>query len=343
MTRDLDVVRTAGEWLSQGSPVALAAVVRTWGSAPRRAGSLLVATEGARFQGSVSGGCVEAAVVDRSMEMLEEAAADLLSFGVSNDDAWAVGLACGGQVDVHVSTILPNSPDSVIIFEIVESCERGRTPTLVINVGEPGLDLAYPLEPPELDPSALSGKLQALAKASVWEDRTVRETVEGQDRVLRPFNPPVRVVLIGAVHVAQTLAPMVRMAGFEVVVVDPRPAWLTPDRFPDSQTVAAWPTEALEQLRPDHRTAVVTLSHDPKLDDPALTAALASEAFYVGALGSKRTHSKRLARLSAEGVEGLDRVRAPVGLQVGAREPAEIAVSILAEILSVLRLGSAGD
>lgn len=339
MTRDLDVVRTAVEWLNQGRPTALAIVVRTWGSAPRRAGSLLVATEGSRFQGSVSGGCVEAAVVDRAMDLLGQDQAELLSFGVTNDDAWAVGLACGGQVEVHVTSVLPGSDDGRALEDILRASGDGRTPTLVFTVAEPGMRVCYPLE---ADADVAADELTSAARTSVLEDRTVRAVVEGSDQVLRPFNPPVRVILIGAVHVAQSLAPMVRLAGFECVIVDPRPAWLTPDRFPGAQTVAAWPAEALEQLQPDHRTAVVTLSHDPKLDDPALTAALASDAFYVGALGSTRTHTKRVSRLSENGVTGLERVRAPVGLDVGAREPAEIAVSILAEVLAVLRMGPAG-
>lgn len=355
MNRDLDVIRTAVKWLERRQSVALAVVVRTWGSAPRRAGSLLVATEGARFEGSVSGGCVEAAVVDRAMDMQGRPDSDLLSFGVTDEEAWAVGLACGGQVEVYVLSILSGSAEADRLVEVTTACDAGRTPVLLFEMGRPKMDVLYPLESGINDPSGpptadedRSDELEgtetgAAALTAVHEDVTVRGAFDGRDRVLRPFNPPVRVVLVGAVHVAQALAPMILLAGFECVLVDPRSTWLTENRFPDIQRVAAWPGEALQSLGPDHRTAVVTLSHDPKLDDPALRAALASEAFYVGALGSRRTHGKRINRLREDGVEGLDRIRAPVGLDLGAREPTEIAVSILAEIVAVLRSGKAGS
>jgi xanthine dehydrogenase accessory factor len=153
------------------------------------------------------------------------------------------------------------------------------------------------------------------------------------------FNRPLRLIVVGAVHTAQELVPLARLAGYEVTVVDPRTAFATPERFPGTTLRNDWPAEAFAALKPDRRTAVVTLSHDPKIDDPALAAALSSEAFYVGALGSRRTQSKRLERLHAAGLDpaALTRIRAPVGLAIGALTPAEIAISIMAEITAVLR------
>ena len=152
-------------------------------------------------------------------------------------------------------------------------------------------------------------------------------------------NPPLRMVIVGAVHIAQALVPMATLAGYDVTVIDPRQAWATDARFPEVTMVTEWPDEALTALRPDRRTAVVTLTHDPKLDDPALLIALASEAFYIGALGSKRTHAKRLERLRAQGQDEarLARIRGPAGLAIGAKSPAEIAVSILAQATQALR------
>lgn len=151
-------------------------------------------------------------------------------------------------------------------------------------------------------------------------------------------NPPLRMVVVGAVHIAQTLVPMATLAGYDVTVVDPRQAWATDARFPDVTLSTAWPDEALTALRPDRRTAVVTLTHDPKLDDPALRVALDSDAFYIGALGSKRTHAKRLDRLRGEGIDEarLARIHGPAGLAIGAKSPAEIAVSIVAQATQVL-------
>lgn len=160
---------------------------------------------------------------------------------------------------------------------------------------------------------------------------------------LNVINPPLRMVVVGAVHIAQALAPMAALAGFEVTIIDPRRSFATAERFPGVALSSEWPDEAMAALEPDGRTAVVTLTHDPKLDDPALAAALGSEAFYIGALGSRRTHAARLERLARAGfrAEETARIHGPVGLDLGARSPAEIAVSILAEVVSRLRKGDA--
>ena len=185
----------------------------------------------------------------------------------------------------------------------------------------------------------LPGPLVEAVQSSLTNDRPALEECDGEKYFLRPFVPPVRVILVGAVHVTQSLAPMTSLAGFSVVVVDPRESWLTEFRLPDVKRMRAWPDEAFAELAPDHRTAIVTLTHDPKVDDPALAAALRSPAFYVGALGSRRTHAKRLDRLRTTGFgdEELERIHSPVGLDLGARTPSEIAVAVLAELLGELR------
>jgi len=189
------------------------------------------------------------------------------------------------------------------------------------------------------DAEGLPSVVTDAARASLREDRSVVEVFDDQEYFVRPFVPPVRVILVGAVHVAQSLAPMTTLAGFSVVVVDPRSAWLTEFRMPNVERMRAWPDEAFAKLGPDHRTAIVTLTHDPKVDDPALVAALRSPAFYVGALGSRRTHAKRVARLRAAGLteDELARIHSPVGLDLGARTPPEIAVAVLAQLLGELR------
>ncbi len=181
------------------------------------------------------------------------------------------------------------------------------------------------------------------ARRATREDRCrLVETSRGVV-FLQVFNPPLRLVLVGAVHIAQALAPMAALAGYAVTIVDPRRAFATDSRFPDVALLDDWPDEALETLAPDRRTAVVTLSHDPKLDDPALAVALRSRAFYIAALGSRRTHAKRLERLREAGFTEaeLARIHGPAGLDIGAVSPAEIAVSILAQMTAVLRRGTA--
>jgi xanthine dehydrogenase accessory factor len=186
-------------------------------------------------------------------------------------------------------------------------------------------------------PLKLAETEAAAVLSAIRDDRSGRDPET--NRFVQVFNPPLRLVVVGAVHIAQQLVPLATTAGYDVTVVDPRRAWASGDRFPQVALVTDWPDQALRALEPDHRTAVVTLTHDPKLDDPALAAALSSPAFYIGALGSRRTQDKRLERLRAQGFDAaaLARIHGPVGLDIGARSPAEIAVSILAQIIQVRR------
>ena len=186
---------------------------------------------------------------------------------------------------------------------------------------------------------ALDSPARQAAEAALAGDRSrVVETAEGPVFV-EIHNPPLRCVIVGAVHIAQPLARMAALAGYAVTIVDPRSAFASEERFPGVELSTDWPDEALEVLRPDRRTAIVTLTHDPKIDDPALVAALRSEAFYIGALGSRKTHASRCARLREQGFGDADfaRIHGPVGLSIGALSPAEIAVSILAQIVATLR------
>ncbi len=308
-------------WHRAGRGAALATVVSTWGSAPRQPGAQLAVAGDGALAGSVSGGCVEGAVVVAAQEALADGRPRDLSFGVADEDAFAVGLACGGTIRVIVEPIGAALPEAML-NAIIEARKARRPIAYGVHLGTWQRRLLGPSEAPDrfrLDRSGL---------AETGEFITV-------------FNPPLRLIVVGAVHIAQALLPMARIAGFEPIVIDPRGAFASPERFPGETIRDEWPDEAMAALSPDSRTAVVTLTHDPKLDDPAIRAALASECFYLGCLGSPRTHAKRLARLKAAGVaeEALARIHAPVGLDLGAKSPAEIAVAILAEIIATLRLG----
>ena len=193
------------------------------------------------------------------------------------------------------------------------------------------------LEGSSLGELPLAPAQQAAVAEAVAADRS-GPLPEHPGLFVHVYNPPQRLLIVGAVHISQALVPMAQLAGYDVVVIDPRKAWASAERFPGVRLLDDWPDEAMTALAPDHRSAVVVLTHDPKLDDPALRIALQSPAFYVGALGSRKTHAKRLARLSDEGLDADDlaRIHAPIGLAIGARSPAEIAVAILAEITQVL-------
>lgn len=201
---------------------------------------------------------------------------------------------------------------------------------LLYLVGKKGLK--------DLDP-----RIGEAARAALIEDKPRTVETEQGPLFLNVFNPPLRLILVGAVHIAQALVPMAQLAGYDVIVIDPRSAFGSIERFPGVQLSNDWPDEAMEKLRPDLRTALVTLTHDPKIDDPALIAGLKSDVFYIGALGSKKTHASRIERLTAAGfgAEDFARIHGPVGLSIGAKSPAEISISILAQMTAALRQTSA--
>lgn len=343
-THDLDaVLAQAAAWRAEGRGAALATVVRTWGSSPRQPGSKLAVDDRGAFVGSVSGGCIEAAVIQEALEIMKSGGSRVLSFGVSDETAWEVGLACGGKIEVLVEAIAPERghghglPREML--EQLIAARRAPHAVVLATWLDGGAHMLL-----EADPALTPGELAGAVAAAVASDRAAVVETDAGAVFVEPHLPPLRLVVVGAVHVAQPLAEMAALAGFEVTIVDPRRAFATEARFPGRTLVASWPDEAIAQLKPDARTAVVTLTHDPKLDDPALVAALGSPAFYVGCLGSQKTHAARQARLGERGIgeAALGRLRGPVGLRIGARTPAEIAVSILAEIVAVLRGGVVG-
>ena len=336
MTQDeLDPLTFALRHAEAGRPVVLATVVETWGSAPRRPGHHMAIDGEGDFRGSVSGGCVEVAVIDEARRLLNEGGARDLEYGVADEEAWAVGLACGGRIRVLLSPV--GSRDGELSPRVLERALAARN-------GGASFCASFGLVDGEVGDARERGDLlQASIDRAVSNDLPALIESGSGSVFLRPYSAPVRIVLIGAVHIAQPLVALARVAGFQTVVVDPRDDFARPERFPGVDLVTRWPAEGLAEIGLDARCAVVALTHDPKLDDPALRAALDSSAFYVGALGSRRTHAKRRVRLAEAGVSSsaLDRIHAPVGLDLGGRAPQEIAVSILAEIVAVLRGGSA--
>jgi len=314
-------------WRAAGKGVALATVVKTWGSSPRPEGSHLAVEAGGAFVGSVSGGCIEGAVIGEAQAAIADGKPRLLEFGVSDERAWEVGLACGGRVQVFVERLNDERFERLLAERAAK-----RAVTLVTRLADGVQALVVGDD--------ISGELELSAGQREEIRRRLRSdksgTLESSDGTLfaRCYSKAPRMVIVGAVHITQALAPMAAMAGFEVVVIDPRRAFATAERLPGVTVTTEWPDEALARIGLDAQTAVVTLSHDPKLDDPALIAALQSQCFYIGALGSSRTHARRVARLSEAGLaDAIPRIHAPVGLDLGGRSPAEIAVSVLAQVI----------
>lgn len=345
----MSTLEHALRWAQAGQKVALATVVGTWGSSPRPAGSLMAISDTGRVEGSVSGGCVETDVMTTAQDIMAGMPAKVLSYGVSADRAWDVGLACGGKLDVFVETIqTPVCPTGTLPLALLEAAcalQKARCSAVLARQldGTAHIMLPAPLQTAPLPPGTPEA-LRQTAQACLKDGRSQNwESPEGQHWFLQPLTPPPRLLIIGAVHIAQHLAPMARMAGLAPVVIDPRTALATPERFPGfvaGQTlITEWPDDALETLGVDSMTAIVTLTHDAKLDDPTLQAALASPAFYIGALGSRATQASRMKRLQACGFapEAMARIYGPVGLAIGAIGAEEIALSILAQIIAVRR------
>jgi len=316
LTDEADILIQAERWRRSGVGVAIASVVETFGSAPRPLGAHLVVDESGRFVGSVSAGCVEGDVIAAALDVIADGAPRLLEFGVADEVAWRAGLSCGGRIALFVERLDEAGLELLAASNRLSAARRAHAILTPLDGG------AARLIERDDELAAHGGHSRILAG-------------EGRRRFVEVRLPTPRLIVIGAVHVAQALAPMARIAGYEVTVVDPRGAYATAERFPDARLDPRWPDEALPSIGLDSATAVVVLTHDPKLDDPALRAALEADCFYIGALGSRATKARRAERLLAAGVarEKLARVHAPIGLDIGALSPADIAISTLAEII----------
>jgi xanthine dehydrogenase accessory factor len=299
--------------LARGERVALATVVETRRSAPRPVGAKLVVSESGELYGSVSGGCVESDVAEQAAEVLARGEPRLLTYGITDDQAWEVGLPCGGEIDVFVQPLdeLPSEGDGVLLT-VLEGEGAGEQRLEPLDAIDPG-----PSRVLELD---------------------------GEKVFAEVTGPPPQLVVVGATDTAEELCRAAGALGWRTIVVDPRPGLVTRERLPSpDELLVSWPDEGLDKLELGSDTAVVVLTHEERLDVPALTTALAGETFYVGAIGSRRTQGKRRERLLEAGVaeESLERLAGPAGLDLGADSPAETAVSILAEVLAV-RAGRSG-
>jgi len=320
----MQVVENAPEqalaWVEAGKGAALATVIETWGSAPRRVGAQMVVAGDGAMEGSVSGGCVEGAVVLEAQEVLEDGGTRVLAYGVSDGDAFAVGLACGGNIRILVEPIGDGGMPVQMLRDLV-AARASRD------------QVAYEV--------ALDGSHRGLVREGHADRFRLDRSGISEDggTFVHIHNPPLRLIVVGGVHISQVLTDMAQAVGFDALVVDPREAFGAAERFPKARVINEWPDEALSEIGVDARAAVVLLTHDPKLDDPALHIALRSDAFYIGALGSKRTHAGRVARLEEAGFskDETARIAGPVGLDIGAAGPAEIAVSILGQIIQSLR------
>ena len=337
-----DVMEVVGDWVGGGDPVALATVVDTKKSAPQPPGTKMAINEAGRMAGAVSGGCVEGQVVQVAEGILRGGPPQLLEYGIADEDAWDVGLPCGGEISIWVETY-DDGGLAGRFRELGLQGGRGALTTVLegTDVGAKLLLLEDGTRDGSLGAAELDETAAERAASAMWSEQSELYEHDGQTLFVDVVAPPPRLIIFGAVDFAAQLAAAAKLAGWRAFVVDPRKRFATADRFPEAERViAAWPDKALDELGGiDRATSIAVLTHDPKLDDAVLKIALRSDAQYIGAMGSRRAQEKRRERLLAEGLtdEELARLAAPIGLDIGALSAAETAISIMGEITAVRR------
>jgi xanthine dehydrogenase accessory factor len=352
-----ELLETLDTWTTEGQPAGRAVVVRTFGSAPRPEGAVLIRADDGRIAGSVSGGCVEGAAAGEIERARADGHSRVIRYGISDEEAWDVGLACGGTIDVLVEPAVPAAA-------VTAARERGSAvatilppdaPPSAFGRHEPG-DGAVP-EPPividangsldrSLGSAADDAALAATAAEALLRGTSRTVTIGDRQVFVEAFPKKPRLVIVGAVEVARSLAVYAKELGYEVVVVDGRASFATPERFPADRVdrlIVGWPDEVAEDIGLGADDAVAVLTHDVKFDEPAIIEALHRGCRYVGAVGSRKTQGDRRARLRDAGVtdDELSRLRGPVGLDLGGRNPAETALAIIAEVVAE-RYGGSG-
>jgi xanthine dehydrogenase accessory factor len=308
-----EVLGELDEWIAAGEEIALATVIETWGSSPRPLGSKMAVTRSGKIAGSVSNGCIEGAVFEEAQGVLKSGQPKIAAFGVADDVAFEVGLACGGHIEVFVQPLGP------VHRELIGKLRRDEPATLRTNLVTGAV---------ELEEGPPAGSELARRKGDTFTE---------------PFRRPAHLVIIGAIHIAIPLHRLAKLMGYRVTVVDARAKFATRERFPEAdELIVAWPDEAIAGLAIDSSTYIVILTHDPKFDLPALRSVLGKDPGYIGAIGSRKTNENRFDALRAEGFsdQQLARVHGPIGLDLGGRGAEETALGILAEITAVRFAGS---
>jgi xanthine dehydrogenase accessory factor len=309
-----EVLDELNQWTREGEDIALATVVETWGSSPRPLGSKMLVTRSGKMAGSVSNGCIEGAVFEEAQKVLKTRAPKVAAFGVADDVAFEVGLACGGHIEVFIQPLSPAHR------RLIGMLTHDESATLRTNL--------------------LTGEAEVVEGTPPGTELARRDA----DVFIEPFRRPAHLLIIGAIHIAIPLHRLAKLMGYRVTVIDARAKFATKERFPEAdELIVAWPDEAMGKIVVDNSTYVVILTHDPKFDLPALRSVLKKEAGYIGAIGSRKTNQNRFDALRREGFteEQLSRVHGPIGLDLGSRGAEETALGILAEITAV-RFGGSG-
>ncbi|MGD0019328.1 MAG: XdhC/CoxI family protein [Candidatus Limnocylindrales bacterium] len=357
-----ELVETLAAWRAEGAQIGRAVVVRTFFSVPRPEGAVMLVTADGRIAGSVSGGCVEGAAVEEIERARATGRSRVVRYGISDEQAWDVGLACGGTIDVLVEPAVSEAAEAAARAVAGTGATGGRAVITPLPADSPGPEIG-PHPPGEGEPPAAilvaweDGHLDGSLGDPSLDAELVRLTLEslasgtsrtvelaGRSLFIEAFPTRARLIVVGAGQVAIPLVAIARTLGYETIVIDGRPAFATRERFPDvDRLIVGWPDEVADAIGLGPSDAVAVLSHDAKFDEPAIATAFARRCRYVGAIGSRKRLADRRERLVAAGVrrEDLERLRSPIGLDLGGRAPAETALSIMAEIVAMRYGGTA--
>jgi xanthine dehydrogenase accessory factor len=337
-----DIILGVRKWVNAGEPFALATVVRTWRSAPRPVGSSLAVSAESEMLGSVSGGCVEKSVIREALGVLENNVPKLVNYGVSDDEAWEVGLSCGGKIGVFIEPFLAfgNQNEQGIWEELNQAIDQNISVVLISNLTSKSSEHSLlDIDKDEITGISIDPSLKEFALQASHERSNKVLDHQGNKYFIRTFLRRERMILIGSAHITVELISLAKQFDFETIVIDPRDTFASKTKYPvpPDEIHIKWPQEILAELQPDAETYAVTLSHDPKIDDAALEILLNSNVPYIGALGSSKTHQKRIGRLKSKGFsdEQIDRINAPIGLDIKALSAKEIALSVMAEVIQV--------
>ena len=337
-----DILPQLEKWIETGKPFALATVIKTWGSSPRPVGSALAVTSEMEMAGSVSGGCVEGAVMKAAQEILNTGKPGRLKFGVTDEDAWSVGLSCGGAIQVWTEKFLAfdEDPTERRIWEKLHRCLTNNVGCVLLTSMTADHNQHLLVIPGgEIIGNNPDDQLVALAMKAYRERHNQVLEQEGNSYFAQVFPRKSQLLIVGAAHITADLVRLGNLYDFDTIVIDPRGIFANKTQFavPPHQLLPEWPAEVLPRFQLDAFSYAVLLTHDPKIDDQALELLLRSDIAYIGALGSTRTHEKRLRRLEKAGFTSreTDRIHAPIGVDINAKRPKEIALSIMAEIIKV--------
>lgn len=327
-------------WTNNNKEFAIATVIKTWGSSPRPVASTMIISDEMEMAGSVSGGCVEGAVIKASQDLIQNGGGKKLAYGVSDEEAWQVGLSCGGSIQVYLEKFIASNQNESekIVWSQLKNCLENNLPCILLTELADGKNSHYLVLPDGQGIGTSCTKAMINEGLRAYQERKSQVIeIEGVQYFAQVFPSKSQMLIIGAAHITVDLVTLAKLYGFETIVIDPRGVFTNKTQFtsPPDQIFEKYPEEVLNDFNLDAYTYAVILSHDPKIDDNALHILLKSKVAYIGALGSRKTQAKRVARLEAAGFssEEIERIHAPIGVNIKAKKPREIALSIMGEII----------